>query len=125
MCRIRTACFDKDARDVSVPDVAEEVSTGSSFPTFGIVRPAVPNTRVDFSPYGQSVFADAIDAVQSVDLAYDALINEVDAGKMRVFLNDIMFDQEKTSDGKRIPIPSGKGDYAVFHKVISTVDTIT
>ena len=125
MCRIRTACFDKDARDVSVPGVAEEVSTGSSFPTFGIVRPAVPNTRVDFSPYGQSVFADAIDAVQSVDLAYDALINEVDAGKMRVFLNDIMFDQEKTGDGKRIPIPSGKGDYTVFRKVISTVDTIT
>lgn len=43
--------------------------------------------RVD----GQSVFADAFDAVQSVDLAYDALINEVDAGKMRVFLSDVMF----------------------------------
>jgi hypothetical protein len=44
---------------VGVPGVAEEVGTGSVGPTFGIVRPAVPNTRVDFSPYGQSVFADA------------------------------------------------------------------
>ena len=25
-----------------------------------IVRPAVANTRVDMSPYGQSVFADAV-----------------------------------------------------------------
>ena len=121
---IRTVCFDKDGREVSVPNVAPEVETGSLFPTFGIVRPAVPNTRVDFSPYGQSVFADAVDAVQSVDLAYDALINEVDAGKMRVFLSDVMFDQEKTPDGKRVPIPFGKGDCTVFRKVMSTEDTI-
>jgi A118 family predicted phage portal protein len=100
------------------------VGTGSAGPTFGIVRPAVPNTRVDFSSYGQSVFADAVDAVQSVDLAYDALINEIDAGKMRVFLSDVMFDQERTKDGKRIPIPFGKGDCTVFRKVMSTEDTI-
>jgi A118 family predicted phage portal protein len=79
---------------------------------------------VDFSPYGQSVFADAVDAVQSVDLAYDALINEVDAGKMRVFLSDVMFDQERTADGRRVPIPFGKGDCTVFRKVMSTEDTI-
>ena len=34
--------------------------------------------QVKVQVYGQSVFADAVDAVQSVDLAYDALINEVD-----------------------------------------------
>lgn len=123
--RIRTVCFNKEGRIVSVPEVADEVNTSCSSPTFGIVRPAVPNTRVDFSPYGQSVFADAVDAVQSVDLAYDALINEIDAGKMRVFLSDVMFDQEKTSDGKRVPIPFGKGDCTVFRKVMSTEDTIT
>lgn len=122
--RIRTACFDRDGREVAVPGVAGDVATGSAGPTFGIVRPAVPNTRVDFSPYGQSVFADAVDAVQSVDLAYDALINEVDAGKMRVFLSDVMFDQERTNDGKRVPIPFGKGDCTVFRKVMSTEDTI-
>jgi A118 family predicted phage portal protein len=121
---IRTVCFDGDGREVSVPNVAPEVETGSLFPTFGIVRPAVPNTRVDFSPYGQSVFADAVDAVQSVDLAYDALINEVDAGKMRVFLSDVMFDQERAADGRRVPIPFGKGDCTVFRKVMSTEDTI-
>jgi len=122
--RIRTACFDKEGRVVSVPGVAEEVSAGSSSLTFGIVRRAIPNTRVDFSPYGQSVFAYAADAVQSVDLAYDVLINEIDAGKMRVFLSDVVFDQQKDSSGKRIPIPFGKGDCIVFRKVMSTEDTI-
>lgn len=122
--RIRTVCFDGDGREVAVPGVAGDVATGCRTPSFGIVRPAVPNTRVDFSPYGQSVFADAVDTVQSVDLAYDALINEVDAGKMRVFLSDVMFDQERTADGKRVPIPFGKGDCTVFRKVMSTEDTI-
>ena len=46
------------------------------------------NARVDISPYGQSVFAGAVDAVQSVDLTFDALINEIDISKMRVFLSD-------------------------------------
>lgn len=72
------------------------------------MRPAVPNTRVDFSPYGQSVFADAVDAVQSVDLAYDALINEVDAGKMRVFLSDVMLDQQRAPTGGGCPSPSAR-----------------
>ena len=58
--------------------MASSVETFSLFPTFGIVRSAVSDTRVDCLPYGQSVFADAVDAVQSVGLAYDALINEVD-----------------------------------------------
>ena len=110
---------------VKVPGVAPVTRTGSPYPTFGIIRPAVPNTRVDMSPYGQSVFADAIDAIQSVDLAFDALINEVDAGKMRVFLSDVMFDREKDAKGRNVPIPFGKGDCTVFRKVMSTEDTIS
>lgn len=122
--RIRTACFDDEGNAVEPVGVAPEVDTGSRVPTFGIVRPAVPNTRIDCSPYGQSVFADTVDAIQSMDLAFDALINEVDAGKMRIFLSNVMFDQEKDTSGRRVPIPFGKGDYTVFRKVMSTEDTI-
>ncbi len=123
--RIETVCFDSNGNRIEVPGVAESVETFSAFPTFGIVKPAVSNTRVDCSPYGMSVFADAVDAIQSVDLAFDALINEVDVSKMRVFLSDVMFDSAKNADGKRIPIPFGKGDCTVFRKVMSTEDTIT
>ena len=103
--------------------VAPVFDTGCAFPTFGIVKPAVTNTRVDMSPYGQSVFADAVDAVQAVDLTFDALINEIDVSKMRVFLSDVLFDREKTGD-KAISIPFGKQDCTVFRKVMSTEDTI-
>lgn len=122
--QVRTVCFDAEGKACRVPGVVGCAETGSAWPTFGIVRPAVPNTRVDCSPYGQSVFADAIDAIQSVDPAFDALINEIDAGKMRVFLSDVMFDAERDEKGRRVPIPFGKGDCTVFHKVMSTEDTI-
>ena len=66
--------------------------------TFAIVKPAADNACEDMRPYGQSVFADAVDAIQAVDLAFDAMISEIDNGKMRVFLSDVMFDQE--TDGR-------------------------
>lgn len=122
---IEVACFDMEGNEVEVPGVAPLTRTGSPYPTFGIIRPAVPNTRVDMSPYGQSVFTDAIDAIQSVDLAFDALINKVNAGKIRVFLSDVMFDREKDAKGQNVPIPFGKGDCTVFRKVMSTEDTIS
>ena len=121
--KIVTVCFDKDGNELAPVGVAPVFDTGCAFPTFGIVKPAVTNTRVDMSPYGQSVFADAVDAVQAVDLTFDALINEVDASKMRVFLSDVLFDREKSGD-KTISIPFGKSDCTVFRKVMSTEDTI-
>ncbi len=123
--RCETVCLDSNGNRIDVPGVAERVDTGSLLPTFGTVEPAVPNTRVDCSPYGQSIFADAVDAIQSVDLAFGASINEVGVSKMKVFLSDVMFDTSKTADGKRAPIPFGKGDCTVFRKVMSTEGTIT
>lgn len=121
--RIFTVCFDKDGNGLSPMGIASEYDTGCPFPTFGIVKPTVTNTRVDMSPYGQSVFADAVDAVQAVDLTFDALINEVDVSKMRVFLSDVLFDREKSGD-KTTSIPFGKQDCTVFRKVLSTEDMV-
>lgn len=50
-------------------------------PAFIIAKSAIDSTRVDTSPYEQSVFADAVDAIQTADLAIDATISEVDGGK--------------------------------------------
>lgn len=121
--RIVTVCFDHGGNELAPVGILPIYVTGSSFPTFGIVKPAVTNTRVDMSPYGQSVFADAVDAVQAVDLAFDALVNEVDLSKIRVFLSDVLFDRE-TDGNKNVTIPFGKQDCTVFRKVMSTEDTI-
>ena len=121
--RIETIFFDKEGNELTPVGVLPVYDTGCPSPTFGIVKPAVTNTRVDMSPYGQSIFADAVDAVQAVDLTFDALINEIDVSKMRVFLSDVLFDREKVGD-KKISIPFGKQDCTVFKKVMSTEDTI-
>ena len=121
--RIVTVCFDHEGNELAPMGVAPVFDTGCPFPTFGIVKPAVTNTRVDMSPYGQSVFADAVDAVQAVDLTFDALVSEIDVSKMRVFLSDVLFDREKSGD-KTISIPFGRQDCTVFRKVMSTEDTI-
>ena len=121
--RIVTVCFDHEGNELAPAGVVPVYDTGSSFPTFSIVKPAVTNTRVDMSPYGQSVFADAVDAIQAVDLTFDALINEIDLSKMRVFLSDVMFDKESTN-GKSVTIPFGKNDCTIFRKVMSTDDMI-
>ena len=122
--RIVTVCFDKDGNRVEPEGVCPVHETGSEWPTFSIVKPAIDNTRVDMSPYGQSVFADAVDAIQAVDLCYDAMMSEIDNGKMRVFLSDVMFDVERDGKGSRVAIPFGKADCTVFRKVMSTEDTI-
>lgn len=67
------------------------------------------------------MFAGAVDAVQAVDLTFDALVNEVDLSKMRVFLSDVLFDRS-TDGNKTVTIPFGRQDCTVFRKVMSTDD---
>lgn len=73
--------------------------------TFGIVKPALENTCVDLSPYGMSVFADAIDAVKAVDLAFDSIFQEVELTQPIVFMDESMIDL-RTKDGKAVPVPT-------------------
>lgn len=80
---------------------------GSEWPTFAIGKPAVDNTKVDMSPHGQNVFAESIDAIQAVDLAFDAMISEEDDGK-----------------GRKVSIPFGRQGCTVLRKVMSIKDTI-
>lgn len=59
-----------------------------------------------------------------MDLCYDAMMSEIDNGKMRVFPSDVMFDVERDGRGGRVSIPFGRQDCTVFRKVMSTEDTI-
>lgn len=117
---IRTRCWDKDGNPVESDDVAPEVATGSDTPTFAVWVP-VQNTIVDCSPFGESLYAHAVDQVEGVDMAYDALVNEIDAGKMRLFISDSLIDRGE--DGKAAPLPFGR-DNTVFRKVDSMEEMV-
>lgn len=97
--RIVTTRFNEQGDIVEPASVCPVYETGSEWPRFAIVWPAVDNTQMDMSPYEQSVFADAIDAVRAVGLTFDAMTLEVDNGKMRAFLSDVMFDQKVDGEG--------------------------
>ena len=70
------------------------------------------------------MFADAVDVLQAVDVAFDSLVTEVSISKMRIFLSDVMFDKESSGTGKKVTIPFGKNDCTVFRKIMSTEDMI-
>ena len=114
--------FDESGNVIEPTGVCAEYDTGCPWPTFSIVKPAVDNARVDMSPYGQSVFADAVDVLRAVDIAFDSLVTEVGISKMRIFLSDVMFDKESSGTGKKVTIPFGKNDCTVFRKIMSTED---
>lgn len=121
---IETYLF-QDGQPVPLPEGwLDDFDTESDLKPFAIIRPAIPNRYVDFSPYGQAVFADHIDIMHSVDAAYDAVFNEVDLAKMRVFVSDMLLERGDNEAGNRKVIPFGKQDMTVYRKVSSTDDVI-
>ena len=108
---IRTRLF-ADGRELPAPDgVLPELDTGCPTPTFAVFRPAIENTYVDLSPYGVSVFADAVDAIKTVDMAWTALYDEVDLGRMVMLLPDTMIE---VREGQ--PVPFGGDGQRLYRK---------
>ena len=126
---IQTRYWTLDGTERTVEGVVADFDTGSAVPWFAVCSPMIENTRVDLSPYGQSIYADAIDPLRSVDLCYDAMMNEVDLAKLRIFVSDMLVeyttvDEDGVKTTHRNALPFGK-DNAVFRKVASNDDLIT
>lgn len=96
--------------------ILDRFETLCPYPTFGIIKPGLENTKVDLSPYGVSVFDDAIDAMKAVDLAYDSIFQEIELTEAIVFMSDDMIDVKPGKDGKPKPVPKSK-DKKLFRMV--------
>ena len=62
------------------------VHTGSNKRQFVIDRPNIANNFNYLLPTGISVYANAIDALEGADIAYDAYVNEFRLGKKRIMV---------------------------------------
>lgn len=113
---IETVTF-VDGKEVYNPSIIKVFDTKCETPTFGIVRPGIENVAVDLSPYGMSVFADAIDSIKAVDLCFDAIFQEVDLTEVMVFMDEAMIDVRDVN-GKSVPVPRGSRN-RVFRKLFS------
>ncbi len=68
----------------------EEFDTKSNIPWFSIIKPNICNNIDSETPFGLSVYANAIDTLMSLDNAYDGLDNEVIIGRRRTFVAEEM-----------------------------------
>ncbi len=108
--QIMCAFFD-DQGEQFEPDgylqAQQALDTKQPLPTFQIVRLAEDNPWWDYSPMGVALFANAIDAIETVDLAFDALGNEIVLGKKMLLLPESMFSRD-ANGSLRVPHMSGQ-----------------
>jgi len=83
-------------------DIAETFSTGSDIPLFALVRPNITNNIDAGGGLGLSVFADAIDSLKGVDLAFNNFCRDLKLGGKKVFLNQSL---TRRDDGGNLITP--------------------
>lgn len=91
---IRNRMFERNGNNltaVELPEgLVEEYNTGSCVPWFQVITPNIVN-NVDLDcPMGVSVYANAIDQLEGVDLVYDSYLNEFRLGKKRIIVPNTM-----------------------------------
>lgn len=84
-------------------NMAPVVHTGSDKPLFVIDRMNIANNTDISSPMGVSVYANAIDQLKGVDVAYDSYVNEFVLGKKRIF---VLPEFTKNLDGEPVFDPN-------------------
>ena len=90
---IRTIKGEKQNNDITMHigsvDTGDDVifDTKSNMPWFMMYKPNISNNININSPMGISIYANSLDKLQGVDLAYDAFCTEMTIGKGRIFVD--------------------------------------
>lgn len=88
-------------REEELPEnIPPVVHTGSDTPWFSICKPAVVNSIPGSNGLGCAVFANAIDNLKGVDIAYNNLNSDFRLGQKKVFINNSLLETD--SSGRRV-----------------------
>lgn len=82
------------------PGIVPLIDTGSPLPWFAIFTPNITNNNEYENGLGLSVYANAIDNLKGVDLAFNNFTKDLFLGGKKVFINKSMLQTDK--DGKVI-----------------------
>lgn len=77
-----------------VDNTINEFDTKSNVKWFAIFKPLLTNNLFNNSPFGIPYYANAIDNLKAVDISFDALKNEIQDGRKRVFARADMFNYD-------------------------------
>lgn len=72
--------------------------TGSSVPYFSLLTPNITNTADMSSGLGMSVFADAVDCLKGVDLAFNNFCRDIKLGGKKVFINQSLVYRDENGN---------------------------
>lgn len=122
---VTTRLFDAETSEETVSDdIIEDFDTLTDSPTFAIIRPALDNIHAEGTYMGQSVFADAVDAIKGVDNAFDSMQREIDATKVKVFMSDELFDMQVDEDGRTRAVPMSPEDTIIMKVDAAAADSM-
>ena len=96
---------ERTKNSVPLPDgIIEKFYTKSDIPLYQIISPNIANNIAIDSPLGISVFANAIDVLEGIDLVYDSYQNEYRLGKKRIVVPLSMAKIEMEQQGEILPV---------------------
>lgn len=110
-------------------NVPEQIETNSQYKQFVIDKLNIANNVSHYIPMGISVFANAIDQLKGVDIAYDSYVNEFILGKKRVYVKP---EAVKSIDGEPVfdpndtifyILPEDSADGTLINQADSTLRT--
>lgn len=73
----------------------EEIHTHSTVPLFSILTPNIQNNIDETLGLGVSVFADALDCLKGVDLAFNNFCRDIKLGGKKVFINQSLIRRDE------------------------------
>ena len=82
---------------VNEDNTLKEFNTKSNVKWFSIFKPLLTNNLFSSSPFGIPHYANALDKLKVVDLAFDSLQNELKLSKKRIFVRADMFNYDDGS----------------------------
>ncbi len=116
---ILTQLFDVKSHKMVWPDgVTADLDTFSTFQTFALVKPAVPNMHFSYCAMGASVFEKSISAIKATDEALTSLLTHLRVGRPKVFVSEAMIEKKtkRSANGEKVTTYAafGEADDIVF-----------
>ena len=81
-------------------EIARKIDTGSNIPWFAFIYPNITCNLRENNGLGMSVYANALDSLKAVDIAYNNFVRDFVLGGKKVFYNKQML--QTNSEGKTI-----------------------
>ena len=98
--KITNRFFDENFKEVTniYPDIVPEYDTRNNIPWFSIITPNIVNNVEPDNPLGVSVYANAIDNLKGLDLAYNNFCRDFKLGGKKVFLDNSMIQVDENGN---------------------------